>query len=465
MRKTGLLVFFFSFSMSLVAQPAQPNKQPQNDSNTWLHLLEPEYKTPYAAPKTADIQASMVKVLGYLESVTPMGVYDAKTNKEITDYSQKSEDPQLKKGDFRTTHYEWGITYAGMLQAGEITGNKRFTDYTTQRMTFIADLYAAYHKQFAANPKAKNPIPTIINPRSLDDAGAMCFAMLKATQSGVNANLRPIIDGFINHIHQKQMRLPDGTFARNRPQTNSVWLDDLYMSVPALAQMGKLTGETKYYDDAVKQVLQFSGKMFVPEKGLYYHGWIADMEPHPHFHWARANGWAVMTMVELLDVLPSTHAGRPEVLQYLKAHIKGLAAYQSQTGLWHQLLDKNDSYLESSATAIYVYSIAKAINKGYIDRKAYGPMLSLAWNGLATQVNEKGQIENACVGTSMAFDPAYYYYRPVNVYAAHSYGPFLLAGAEMITFIDNSKIYERDMCLMFEDKTEKDKKVGKNENK
>ena len=65
----------------------------------------------------------------------------------------------------------------------------------------------------------------------------------------------------MNWICAGQFRLADGTLARNRPHHNALWLDDLYMSVPALAQMGALTGERKYYDDAVKQVLQFSTRM------------------------------------------------------------------------------------------------------------------------------------------------------------------------------------------------------------
>ena len=67
----------------------------------------------------------------------------------------------------------------------------------------------------------------------------------------------------INYITTQQQRLSDGTLARNRPQKNTLWLDDLYMSVPALAQMGKLTGDKKYFDDVVKQVLQFSQRMFI----------------------------------------------------------------------------------------------------------------------------------------------------------------------------------------------------------
>ena len=165
------------------------------------------------------------------------------------------------------------------------------------------------------------------------------------------------------------------------------------------------------------------------------HGWVESMTVHPEFHWARANGWALMAMTELLDVLPENHSGRNEVLQQLQAHIKGLASYQSGRGFWHQLLDRNDSYLETSATAIFTYCIAKAINNGWVDKLAYAPMCLLAWNAVATKINEKGQVEGTCVGTGMAFDPAFYYYRPVNVFAAHGYGPVLLAGAEIISLL------------------------------
>jgi rhamnogalacturonyl hydrolase YesR len=155
------------------------------------------------------------------------------------------------------------------------------------------------------------------------------------------------------------------------------------------------------------------------------------MDPHPQFHWARANGWAILTNIELLDVLPLNHPGRAVLMELLKKYAAGLAQRQDATGFWHQLLDRNDSYLETSATAIYAYCFARAINKGWLDAKAYGPATILAWNAVSTKVNDKGQVEGTCVGTGMGFDPAFYYYRPVNNYAAHGYGPVLLAGAEV----------------------------------
>jgi rhamnogalacturonyl hydrolase YesR len=175
------------------------------------------------------------------------------------------------------------------------------------------------------------------------------------------------------------------------------------------------------------------------------------MQVHPEFHWARANGWALMAMTELLDVLPIDHPGYKKVLEQLQAHIKGLAVYQSDKGLWHQLLDKNDSYLETSATAIYTYCIAKAINKGWIDVKAYAPMCLLAWNAVASKVNDKGQVEGTCVGTGMAFDPMFYYYRPVNIFAAHGYGPLLLAASEIINLLKHHSFQVNDSSIQIND--------------
>jgi rhamnogalacturonyl hydrolase YesR len=284
----------------------------------------------------------------------------------------------------------------------------------------------------------------VLEPRALDDAGSMCAAMIKASRAGVAANLRPMIDNYIAFITTKEFRLADGTLARNRPQPNTLWLDDLYMSVPALAQMGKLTGERRYYDDAVKQVLQFSSRMFNREQGLFMHGWVQGMEVHPEFRWARANGWALMTLVELLEVLPDSHPGRAAVIDLLRAHVRGLAVRQSGSGLWHQLLDRDDSYLETSATAIYAYAMARAINRGWIDPVAYGPAVVLAWNAVTTKVNAQGQVEGTCVGTGMAFDPAFYYYRPTSSFAAHGYGPVLLAGAEMLRLLKTYRFETND---------------------
>ncbi|MDJ1479593.1 glycoside hydrolase family 88 protein [Cytophagaceae bacterium YF14B1] len=426
---------------------AQNNPPKGNDSNTPLHLLKPDYPVPYGSPTIESITTVLNRVHGYLEGSTPIQLVTKNTNEVVTEYKKINTETILKPGDFRLLSYEWGVTYAGMLLATEATGDPRYAGYTNKRLKFIADITPHFRELAKKNPQAQSPLRSVLTPHALDDAGAMCASLIKSVRAGNKAELRQLIDNYIDYITTKELRLSDGTLARNRPQMHTLWLDDLFMSVPALAQMGKLTGDKKYYDDAVKQVLQFSQRMFNKEKGLYMHGWVEGMTVHPEFHWARANGWAIMTKVELLDVLPEDHPGRGPILELLKAHAKGLAAYQSGVGFWHQLLDREDSYLETSATAIYAYSIARAINRGWLDSLAYAPMALLAWNAVSTKVNEKGQVEGTCVGTGMGFDPAFYYYRPINVYAAHGYGPVLLAGAEIIHLLKKNTFEINDSSV------------------
>ena len=431
----------------------QQGLQAQNkatDANAPLHALQPDYPVPYKIPSVAEITGQIEKVYLYLNASTPAQLVNKQTGKEVA-LTAVDTNTIFKPGDFRLTSYEWGVTYAGMLAAGKATGNNKFTNYTLERLQLMADAFPYLKALYQKFPLKTNPLRSVIEPLALDDAGAMCAAVIQSVQNGGNKNLTQLSDNFLDFISNKQFRFSDGTLARNRPQPNTLWLDDLFMSVPALAQAGKLTGNAKYFDDAAKQVLQFSQRMFNKEKNVYMHGWVESMNVHPQFHWARANGWAIMTMVELLDVLPASHPSRSLILEQLQAHVKGLAAYQSDKGFWHQLLDKNDSYLETSATAIYCYAIAKAINHQWIDAKAYTPMCLLAWNAVTTKITNSGQVEGVCVGTGMAFDPAFYYYRPTNVYAAHGYGPVLLAGAEMINLVKNHTIVFDDSSIQVRD--------------
>ena len=420
------------------------------DANAPLHALQPDYPVPYQIPSIAAITGQIEKVYQYLNATTPSQLVNKQTGKEVA-VTAVDTNTIFKPGDFRLTSYEWGVTYVGMLAAGKATGDKKYTAYTLDRLQLMADAFPYLKELYRKSPSRSNPLRSVIEPMALDDAGAMCAAVIQSVQNGGNKNLTQLSDNFLDFISNKQFRLADGTLARKRPQPNTLWLDDLFMSVPALAQAGKLTGNQKYFDDAAKQVIRFSERMFNKEKNVYMHGWVESMNVHPQFHWARANGWAVMTMVELLDVLPASHPARKKIMDQLQLHIKGLAAYQSDKGFWHQLLDKNDSYLETSATAIYCYAIAKAINRQWIDAKAYTPMCLLAWNAVATKISANGQVEGVCVGTGMAFDPAFYYYRPTNVYAAHGYGPVLLAGAEMINLVKTHKIVFDDSSIQVRD--------------
>ena len=457
-----LVAGLFPFSLGASAQHAPPPQEKgPAPADAMLHALEVKYPTPYRAMDAAEIKTVLDRVFTYLERTTPAELIDKTTGAAITDVATANPNAVLKPGDFRLNSYEWGVTYIGMLAAAQATGDARYQDYVTKRHTLLSQLTKTYLPDVradAANSHA--PIKGFLNPHALDDVGALCHSFMKSKVAGSKVDYSQMIGICGDFVTNKEYRLKDGTLARGgpdgkggrkmRPLPDTLWLDDMFMGVPTMAYLGKTTGESKYYDDAVRQVQQFSKRMFNPKLGIYMHGYVEGMRDHPELRWARANGWAVMSMVEVLEVLPKTHKGYNVVLEQLRAHIRGLASYQSRDGFWHQLIDRNDTYQETSATAIYSYAIARAVNRGYVDAAMYGPMANLAWNAVASKVTQNGEIEGICVGTGMAFDPAFYAYRPTSVKAAHGYGPTLLAGAEIIEMNKKFKFGLNDSGLMFQ---------------
>lgn len=402
-----------------------------NDSNTPLHLLKPDYKHGYGVSTKQEVKAAIDKVMNYILA-----------------------NPQ----QFRTTSYEWGVTYSACLDAAKASGDRKYSAYVEQNFKAIADAFPGAMKDLKKGKTLDTAIRKVVDPHALDDAGAICAAMIKAeldarknpkTRATQVINTAPVIENYSQYIMTKEFRLADGTFARKRPHKNTVWLDDMFMAIPAIAYMGAYTNDSKYFDEAAKQIMLFKDKMWVKEKKLFRHGWVEAMNPHPAFHWGRANGWAILTMCEVLDVLPENHPQRGAILDLLRQHIEGLVALQGKDGFWHQLLDRNDSYEESSCTAIYTYCIAHAINQGWISALAYGPAVQLAWHAVEASIDAQGRFMNTCVGTGMGFDPAFYMYRPVSTAAAHGYGPAIWAGAEMLRLLDRQHPKMNDSAVQF----------------
>lgn len=402
-----------------------------NDSNTPLHLLKPDYKHGYGVSTKQEVKAAIDRVMNYILA-----------------------NPQ----QFRTTSYEWGVTYSACLDAAKASGDKKYAAYVEQNFKAIADAFPGAMKDLKKGKTLDTAIRKVVDPHALDDAGAICAAMIKAeldarknpkTRATQVINTAPVIENYSQYIMTKEFRLADGTFARKRPHKNTVWLDDMFMAIPAIAYIGAYTNDSKYFDEAAKQIMLFKDKMWVKEKKLFRHGWVEAMNPHPAFHWGRANGWAILTMCEVLDVLPENHPQRGAILDLLRQHIEGLVALQGKDGFWHQLLDRNDSYEESSCTAIYTYCIAHAINQGWISALAYGPAVQLAWHAVEASIDAQGRFMNTCVGTGMGFDPAFYMYRPVSTAAAHGYGPAIWAGAEMLRLLDRQHPKMNDSAVQF----------------
>ncbi len=388
----------------------------------------------YGIPTKEEVTEVMNRVLTYVDKTTPTGLID-RDGKTVDDYKQIDVHTQFVAEKYRLISYEWGVCYSGILSAYLATEDERYKQYLASRLTFIAETAPYFDAVRKQKTWITDQMRRFLAPGSLDDAGAMCCALIKYSLAFDTKELDTHIKRLIACVNNEK-RMEDGIFCRNFPQHNSVWLDDMYMGTPALAWMGRYTNDPTYFDRAVEMVKLFEKYMFVPEEGLFRHGWVEDMKPHRFFPWGRANAWAILAMCEVLDALPENHSGRGEVISLLNRHIAGLAECQGINGFWHQLLNRPNTYEETSATAIFAYSIAHAVNKGWVNDKAYGPQVLLAWQAVASAVNEKGEVEGVCVGTGMAFDPLFYQRRPTSVLAAHGYGPVLWAGAEILRLLN-----------------------------
>ncbi len=315
---------------------AQKKKTVVNDSNTPLHLLQPAYKVPYGVITTENIKADLDRVLHYLEQSTPTRVVNKKSGKVVEDYASIDADSQLERGAFRLASYEWGVTYSAMLAAAEATGDASYLNYVKERFNFLAAVAPHFRKVLEASGNIDPQMKQILTPHALDDAGAVCAAMVKMQLKDSSIDLKPLIENYMDFILHKEYRLADGTFARTRPQHNTLWLDDMFMGIPPIAWYSQLAGHKEYrladgtfartrpqhntlwLDDmfmgippiawysqlagdkkqaclaeSVRQILQFADRMWVPEKKLFRHGWVEGMQDHPAFHWGRANGWAL----------------------------------------------------------------------------------------------------------------------------------------------------------------------------
>lgn len=401
----------------------------------------PHYKVRYEFPKVDNIKEVLNRIRLYYESTSPQTIVDSKTGKVITDFKNFNINAEPSNGFSSEYSYTHGVVLSAFDYIDDVTGEKAFFADNIKYFNYVADNLPYFQRN--ADQIKKDKIGgwgRILKFHALDDCGSIGAALIKTYFKNKDKRYFDLINRTADFISNKQFRLKDGTLARNRPQYESVWADDLYMSVPFLANMGKLTGDTKYYDDAAKQVLQIADRLYIPQMELFDHGWnITSGDYDPRFYWGRANGWALMTMAELLTILPENHPDRNKILHFYRSMIRSLANLQDGDGFWHNLLDKSDTYQETSCTAMFTFAIAKGINEGWINH-VYGSVALTGWNAAKTRILKNGAIDGTCEGTTFANDNVYYYNRGKSIYATHGYGPVLYAGAEIIRLLQNDKL-------------------------
>lgn len=255
---------------------------------------------------------------------------------------------------------------------------------------------------------------------------------------------------------RKHPRTSEGGFWHRIIYPNQLWLDGVYMGMPFLAQYAA-TYETgaaqhKSFEEAVHEFVIARAHQRNPQTGLYYHAWDESRKADwanketglASQYWSRGMGWYAMALVDVLDYLP---ASEPEMRKTLIDIVQELAPdilrYQdSATGTWWQITDKPGAlgnYRESTASAMFTYFLAKAVNKGYLPN-TYRAAALKSYQGLVNEfitVHPDGKISmnNQCLVAGLGFgrDGSYDYYltEPIVSNDAKGNVPFILSGLEI----------------------------------
>lgn len=227
-----------------------------------------------------------------------------------------------------------------------------------------------------------------------------------------------------------------------------MWLDGLYMCSPFLAQYAAEFNRPEYLEDAIHQCLLVRDHLRDKKTGLYYHAWDEKRQQQwcdpatglSHNFWGRSIGWWMMAVVDVLDYVPANHPKRKQLIGIVNDLASTMLRY-CDDGCWYQLVDIMDdghNYREATVTSMMLYSYAKALSKGYINKRRFGHVPEKIYQGMERhlmRVDGDGtpNITNCCkvagLGGNPYRDGSYNYYmsEPVRDNDPKAIGPFIMA--------------------------------------
>lgn len=380
------------------------------------------------------------KIADRIMSETPYTFVNKATGETYTSLKGVPFSMDVKVSNlYNDWHYTNGVLHMALLELADLVEDKKYEEYVWKNMNFVFDKHnlgyfeKQYNQAFSEGGwKAIRKLTwhMIFRNKRLDDNGPMGASLIDLQMRRPHKAFMDYIQTTEQHLMVSEPRLEDGTIARIWPHENTIWADDLFMGLSFLCRMGKMTGDVKYFDDAVNQVLNYHKYLWHPGKEIYYHCYHTDVEEHGVAHWSRANGWMLMAQADLLTMLPENHPKKAELIENFNRQVIGVLQYQGKNGLWYQLLDKSDSYEEITGTAMFVFGIARGVRMGWIN-KDYIYAAEQGLKGMMSKMTNEGDVTAICVGTGIMPSLTFYYNRPVQKNAPMGEGPVLRALIEM----------------------------------
>lgn len=404
-----------------------------------LLLLAIFFSLTFNAQNATEITAR--KIADRILNATTYTFVNKKTGETYTSLKNVALSPDIAvQSKYNQWHYTNGVTNIAMLELSAKLNEKKYEDFVLKNMNFVFEPENLnYFKKMYDQAFEKGGWDAIRNVswhmifrgKRLDDNGPMGASLIELQQKYPQDAFLKYINETADHLNMAEPRLKDGTIARIWPHENTIWADDAFMAISFLSRMGEFSGNNKYFTDAAKQVLNYTKYLWCPEKQIYYHCYHTDNKEHGVAHWSRANGWVFMAQADLLTRMPKNHPLRAKVLKNFRMQASGLARYQGENGLWHQLLDKEDSYEEITGTAMFVFGIARGVREGWL-HPDFIYVAEQGLKGMMRKITPDGDVTSICVGTGIMPSLQYYYTRPTQENDPMGEGPVLRALIEMI---------------------------------
>jgi len=214
-------------------------------------------------------------------------------------------------------------------------------------------------------------------------------------------------------------------FKRGLTWQTRFWIDDMYMITTIQAQAFRATGDRKYLDRAAREMIAYLDALQKPN-GLFYHA------PEVPFYWGRGCGWMAAGMTELLRALPEDHPERPRILVGYRTMMASLLKYQSDDGMWRQLVDDPGSWPETSGTGMFAFAMITGVKRGWLEPDTYGPAARKAWLALVTYLEPNGDVRAVCEGTNKKADRQFYLDRQRHTGNLHGQAPVLWCATALL---------------------------------
>jgi len=354
--------------------------------------------------------------------------------------SEMARCPESWQLDFQPTlkwDYCHGLELQAFLQLYERTGDEKYFDYALA----YADTMIHDDGSITAYKLADYNIDRV-------NSGKMLFKLYDYTK---DEKIKKAIDLLRSQL-DTHPRNDDGGFWHKKIYPHQVWLDGVYMGSPFMAEYAARFNRPEDFKDVINQICVAAKHTYDPANGLYRHAtdvsrqmFWADKETGQSKHvWGRALGWYAMAIVDALDFIPEDEPGRDSVLLILDNVVTQLRKIQDKkTGLWYQVLDRSGAkgnYLESSASAMFIYTLFKATRMGYIDA-SYREVAERSYQGflkefIKTDSNGLTDLTRACAVAGLggkdnrSGDYDYYINEMIRANDPKAIGPFIMAVLE-----------------------------------